>query len=190
MSEVGVDHFPACPPRHSRPRRLLHNLPTLAIRCSVDLISTLCIDGNANCSRVQRRPLDGHAKAILAEFRITLVIPLLHSPLQISPSTVSMAATTRPPSLVYGPRFPIPLTLTFGQLLDHQAETRPDSPAVISHVQGCAVSFRRLRDRSIALATAMAEAGIEKGSLVGIISGTRYEYLEVSVLRSKSDRRR
>ena len=89
------------------------------------------------------------------------------------------SAAERRPSIVYGPRAPIPLTLTFGQLLDHHAEERPDSPAVISHVQNCKVSFRQLRDRSINLAKAMAEAGIGKGSLVGIISGTRYEYLEV-----------
>lgn len=88
------------------------------------------------------------------------------------------------PSLVYGPRAPIPLSMTFGQLLDYQGEERPDSPAIISHVQGCTVSFRQLRDRSVKLAKAMAGAGITKGSLVGIISGTRYEYLEV-ILPSK-----
>lgn len=86
------------------------------------------------------------------------------------------------PSIVYGPRAPVPLTLTFGQLLDHHAEVRPDSPAVISHVQGCTISFRQLHDRSIKLAKAMAKAGIGRGALVGIISGTRFEYLEVSVL--------
>jgi AMP-binding enzyme len=85
------------------------------------------------------------------------------------------------PSIVYGPRAPVPLTLTFGQLLDHHVEVRPNSPAVISHVQGRTISFRQLRDRSINLAKAMTEAGIGKGSLVGIISGTRYEYLEVNL---------
>ena len=85
----------------------------------------------------------------------------------------------RPPSIIYGPRAPAPLTLTFGQLLDHQAETRPDAPAIISHVQGCTVSYSQLRDRSIKLARAMRGAGIGRGSLVGIISGTRCEYLEV-----------
>lgn len=84
------------------------------------------------------------------------------------------------PSIVYGPRSPVPLTLTFGQLLDHHAEVRPNSPAVISHVQNCTISFRQLQERSIKLAKAMAEAGIAKGNLVGIISGTRYEYLEVT----------
>lgn len=83
------------------------------------------------------------------------------------------------PSIVYGPRAPVPLTLTFGQLLDHHAEDKPDSPAVISHVQGCTVSYRQLRDRSVDLAKAMKKAGIGKGSLVGIILATRYEYLEV-----------
>lgn len=92
------------------------------------------------------------------------------------------ASETKPPSLVYGPRSPVPLALTFGELLDHHAEVRPDSPAVISHVQSCTISFRQLRDRSIKLAKAMAAAGIRKGNLVGIVSGTRYEYLEVSPL--------
>ena len=90
-------------------------------------------------------------------------------------------STTREqrPSIVYGPRAPVPLTLTFGELLDHHAEVRPDSPAVISHVQSCTISFRQLRDRSIKLAKAMSKAGISRGNLVGIISGTRYEYLEI-----------
>ena len=87
----------------------------------------------------------------------------------------------RPPSIVYGPRSPVPLTLTFGQLLDYHAEVRPNSPAVISHVQSCTVTFRQLQERSINLAKAMAEAGIGRGSLVGIISATRYEYLEVKL---------
>lgn len=85
----------------------------------------------------------------------------------------------RQPSIVYGPRAPVPLNLTFGQLLDHHAEVRPDSPAVISHVQGCTISYKQLRDRSIDLAKAMSKAGIGKGSLVGIILATRFEYLEV-----------
>lgn len=92
----------------------------------------------------------------------------------------------RLPSIVYGPRTPTPLTLTFGQLLDHHAEVRPDSPAVISHVQKCTISFRQLQERSIKLAKAMADAGIGKGDLIGIISGTRYEYLEVC-FRSQSE---
>lgn len=88
----------------------------------------------------------------------------------------------RRPSIVYGPQAPVPLELTFGELLDHHVDVRPDSPAVISHVQNCIVSFRQLRDRSNKLAAAMAQAGIRKGSLVGIISGTRYEYLEASLV--------
>ncbi|KAF2239480.1 acetyl-CoA synthetase-like protein [Viridothelium virens] len=90
-----------------------------------------------------------------------------------------MEVEQRPPSIVYGPRSPVPLNLTFGQLLDHHAEVRPNSPAVISHVQSCTISFRQLQKRSIDLARAMAQAGIGKGSLVGIISATRYEYLEI-----------
>ena len=94
------------------------------------------------------------------------------------------------PSIVYGPRAPVPLELTFGELLDHHVDVRPDSPSVISHVQSCTVSFRQLRDRSNKLAAAMAHAGISKGSLVGIISGTRYEYLEVSPPTDTEDQRR
>ena len=91
------------------------------------------------------------------------------------------------PSVVYGPRAPVPLELTFGELLDHHVDVRPDSPAVISHAQNCTVSFRQLRDRSNKLAAAMAHAGITKGSLVGIISGTRYEYLEASLSKNEED---
>lgn len=89
-------------------------------------------------------------------------------------------------SIVYGPRTPVPLTLTFGQLLDHNAEVRPDSPAVISHVQNCTITYRQLSDRSIKLAKAMAHAGVGKGSLVGIVLATRYEYLEVGPLTNRS----
>ena len=83
------------------------------------------------------------------------------------------------PSIVYGPKAPEPLTLTFGQLLDHHAETRPESPAVISHVQDRTISYKQLCNRSIDLAKAMKEAGVGRGSYVGIISATRIEYLEV-----------
>lgn len=85
----------------------------------------------------------------------------------------------KPGSIMYGPRAPVPLNLTFGELLDHHAEVRPDSPAIISHVQNCTITYKRLRERSVNLAKAMVKAGIGRGSLVGIISGTRYEYLEV-----------
>lgn len=94
---------------------------------------------------------------------------------------MAAAKESRLPSIVYGPRYPVPLTLTFGQLLDHHAEVRPNSPAIISHVQGCTISFKQLQERSIKLAKAMARAGVRKGSLVGIISGTRYEYVEVDL---------
>ena len=84
------------------------------------------------------------------------------------------------PSIIYGPRAPVPLTLTFGQLLDHHADTHPDNPAVISHVQRRTISYGELRDRSVKLAKAMAKAGVKKGSLVAIVMATRFEYLEVS----------
>ena len=90
-----------------------------------------------------------------------------------------MAMKQRQPLIVYGPRSPAPLILTFGQLVEHHAEARPNSPAVISHTQSRTISYRQLQERSINLAKAMAEVGTQKGSLVGIISGTRYEYLEV-----------
>jgi mevalonyl-CoA ligase len=83
------------------------------------------------------------------------------------------------PSIVYGPRTPVPLNLTFGQLLDHHAQTRPETPAVISHVQGQTITYKELCDRSLKLAKAMDSKGIGRGSLVGIICGTRIEYLEV-----------
>ncbi len=92
-----------------------------------------------------------------------------------------MSSRKQQPSIVYGPRAPVPLTLTFGHLLDHHAEKTPDHPAVISDVQKCTVSYRQLHDRSTNLAKAMAKAGVGRGSLVGIIMGTRFEYLEVTV---------
>lgn len=102
-----------------------------------------------------------------------------HSQRGVSTSETTVMAKEQRPSIVYGPRAPVPLTLTFGQLLDHHAEVRPDSPAVISHVQNRTISYRQLCDRSINLAKAMADAGVGKGTLVGIISGSRIEYLEV-----------
>lgn len=85
----------------------------------------------------------------------------------------------RPPSIVYGPSQPIPLTLTFSELLDYHVEVNGDRPAVISHPQdGLTLSFRQLRERSIQLARAMAKDGIGKGSLVAISLGSRTEYFE------------
>jgi len=80
-----------------------------------------------------------------------------------------------PPSIVYGPSQPVPLTRTFSQLLDHHVEVRGDQTAVVSHPQRLTVSFRQLRDRSIRLARAMAQDGIGKGDLVAITLGSRIE---------------
>lgn len=87
---------------------------------------------------------------------------------------------TKIPSIVYGPSAPVPLSMTFGQLLDHHAEVRGDMPAIISHVQGTTVSFKQLRLRSLRLARALAEDGVTKGDLIAISLGSRTEYFEVS----------
>ncbi|KAI5358245.1 Putative AMP-dependent synthetase/ligase, AMP-binding, AMP-binding enzyme domain, ANL [Septoria linicola] len=85
----------------------------------------------------------------------------------------------RPPSIVYGPSAPVPLTMTFAQLLDHNAEIRGDRPAVISHPQkGLTLSWAQLRERSIKLARSMAKDGIGNGDLVAISLGSRVEYFE------------
>lgn len=84
----------------------------------------------------------------------------------------------RPPSIIYGPTTPIPLSMTFSELLDHNVEVRRDRPAVISEPQGQTLSFRQLRDRSIRLAKAMAQDGIGNGDLVALSLGSRVEYFE------------
>jgi mevalonyl-CoA ligase len=93
-------------------------------------------------------------------------------------TTVSNAFDERPPSIVYGPSTPVPLTLTFRDLLDHHVEVRGDEPAIISHPQNKTVSWRRLRERSLQLARAMSKDGIGKGDLVAISLGSRTEYFE------------
>jgi len=111
--------------------------------------------------------------------------PLLAS-VEEGPST-TMATTIEetqstqdemPPSIVYGPSTPVPLTLTFSQLLDHNVEVRGDQMAVISHPQNLTVTWRKLRERSIQLARAMAQDGVGKGDLVAISLGSRIEYFE------------
>lgn len=82
------------------------------------------------------------------------------------------------PSIVYGPATPIPLTMNFGELLDYHVEVRGDHLAVISHPQNLKVTWRRLSDRSIKLARALAEDGVGKGSLVALSLGSRIEYFE------------
>jgi acyl-CoA synthetase (AMP-forming)/AMP-acid ligase II len=82
------------------------------------------------------------------------------------------------PSIVYGPATPVPLTMTFGELLDYHVEVRGDNPAVISHPQGMTISWRQLSERSIKMAHALAEDGVGKGSLVAISLGSRTEYFE------------
>ena len=90
-------------------------------------------------------------------------------------------APTRLPSIIYGPSAPVPLSMTFGQLLDYHAEVRGDMPAVISHVQDVTVSFKQLRRRSLQLARAMSYDGVAKGDLIAIALGSRIEYFEVSL---------
>ena len=84
----------------------------------------------------------------------------------------------RPPSIIHGPATPVPLTLTFSELLDHHVHVRGEQTAVLSHPQGLTVSFRKLSDRSVQLARAMAQDGIGKGDLVAISLGSRVEYFE------------
>jgi acyl-CoA synthetase (AMP-forming)/AMP-acid ligase II len=72
------------------------------------------------------------------------------------------------PSIVYGPATPVPLTMTFGELLDYHVEVRGDQPAVISHPQDTRISWRQLSERSIKMARALAKDGVGKGSLVAI----------------------
>lgn len=91
----------------------------------------------------------------------------------------SNSSASRPPSIIYGPSAPEPLTMTFGQLLDYHAEVRGQKPAVISHVQGKTISFNDLRQRSLQLARAFSKDGIGKGDLVAISLGSRIEYFEV-----------
>lgn len=99
---------------------------------------------------------------------------------QKSESTVD----TRPPSIVYGPAAPRPLTMTFCELLDYHAEVRPHKPAIISHVQGYTISWNQLRDRSLQLARAMAQDGVTKGDLIALSMGSRVEYFEVCLSSS------
>lgn len=95
-----------------------------------------------------------------------------------APVDESQRQDDRPPSIVYGPSTPVPLAMTFSELLDHNVEVRGDRPAVISEPQGQTLTFRRLRERSIRLARAMAKDGIGKGDLVAISLGSRVEYFE------------
>ena len=84
----------------------------------------------------------------------------------------------RPPSIVYGPMSPVPLTMTFSELIEHHVEVRGDQPAVISHPQDLVISFKQLNDRSIKLAKALAKDGVGKGDLIAICLGSRIEYFE------------
>jgi non-ribosomal peptide synthetase component F len=88
------------------------------------------------------------------------------------------AKDERPPSIVYGPSTPVPLTMTFSELLDYNAEVRGERPAIISDPQNLTMSFKQLRERSIKLARAMSKDGIGKGDLVAISLGSRVEYFE------------
>ena len=97
-------------------------------------------------------------------------------------SQENAALDERPPSIVYGPSTPVPLTMTFSELLNYHAEVRGDHPAVVSHPQGTSITFRKLRDRSIQLARAMSQDGIGNGDLVALSLGSRIEYFEVDCL--------
>lgn len=93
-------------------------------------------------------------------------------------STTASSQDDRPPSILYGPSSPVPLTMPFGELLDYHVEARGDSPAVISHPQGLIVTWRQLSERSIKMARALSQDGIGQGDLVAISLGSRIEYFE------------
>ena len=93
-------------------------------------------------------------------------------------STAGQPDHERPPSIVHGPATPVPLNMTFGELLDYHVEFRGDQPAVISHSQEMTISWRQLSERSIKMARALAEDGVGKGALVAISLGSRIEYFE------------
>ncbi|KAK3671672.1 hypothetical protein LTR78_008405 [Recurvomyces mirabilis] len=93
-------------------------------------------------------------------------------------SPQDLSQDERSPSIVWGPAAPVPLTLTFRELIDHHVEIRGGAPAVVSHPQGLTLSWRQLRDRSIQLARALANDGVSKGDLVAISLGSRVEYFE------------
>lgn len=94
------------------------------------------------------------------------------------PNNEIMSHNSRPPSIVYGPATPVPLRMTFTELLDHNAVVHGDRPTVISDPQSKTLSFQELRDRSIQLARAMSRDGVGKGDLVAISLGSRTEDLE------------
>jgi mevalonyl-CoA ligase len=68
---------------------------------------------------------------------------------------------------------------TIASLIDEQAQLFGEKPAIIFPWQSVRISYRRLSERSIAVAKAMLSIGLQKGDCIGIMAGNRYEYIEI-----------
>ncbi|CDM30247.1 AMP-dependent synthetase/ligase [Penicillium roqueforti FM164] len=82
------------------------------------------------------------------------------------------------PSIVYGPSAPIPVSMTFGDLLSYHAQHRPDNHAIISHHQNIRLTYSQLEERSTSLAKAFSSYNVSRGDTVAIMLGSRTEYIE------------
>jgi hypothetical protein len=84
-------------------------------------------------------------------------------------STAGQPDHERPPSIVHGPATPVPLNMTFGELLDYHVEFRGDQPAVISHSQEMTISWRQLSERSIKMARVMLNYAYAEPEMLALL---------------------
>lgn len=71
-----------------------------------------------------------------------------------------------------------PFSRTIYELLLEQAGRRPDAPAVID--KGLTTSFATLTGRAGRVATALREAGVQRGEPVGLLAANCVEWLEIA----------
>jgi acyl-CoA synthetase (AMP-forming)/AMP-acid ligase II len=82
-------------------------------------------------------------------------------------------------SFVQGSSEPPLLDITFGDLIDQQAELHGNRPFIISDWQETRWTYQEFSDRSKALAKSLLEIGLRYGDHVGVFLGVCYEYCEV-----------
>ncbi|KAF9889611.1 hypothetical protein FE257_007119 [Aspergillus nanangensis] len=82
-------------------------------------------------------------------------------------------------ALIQGPQQPELWSKTLGALIDEQASSFGDRPAVLVPWQSVHLSYLQLQERSRTLARAMLAAGLRHGECVGIMAGNCFQYIEV-----------
>lgn len=83
------------------------------------------------------------------------------------------------PAIVYGDKTPTILETTLGHLLDELSDIHRDKAAVEFPWQSIRRTYSELAKTSKLVAISLLSAGLCHGDRIGILTGNRYEFLDV-----------